>query len=290
MEGDVQAAGDRNLLAGQPFRARRVELQHVADVAGLPLAPLPIGCPELATSSAASSSTCASTTAANERSAAARSAGASRGPTPLGRLRARDRVVDAGRRRACSTVRNTSSVAGLISFRRAHHALTFPSHVRVRPRPRPANSRRSSRRLLRMPLHRQTQNASPASSTASMTPSPRRVALTIRPSPSSVDRLVVVALRVGRLADQRRQPGAGHRAHRRRGEHRVARAGGRSWPSTSGRCWCRVPPSATLSTCAPRQMPSTGSRRASAPRSSANSQASRSRARARRCAGACACA
>ena len=37
-----------------------------------------------------------------------------------------------------------------------------------------------------------------------------------------VDGLVVVALGVRRFADQRGQPGAGHGAHRRRREHRVA--------------------------------------------------------------------
>ena len=74
---------------------RRVVVQHVAHVAGLPAA-LPIGCPELRTSSAASSSTCASTTAANARSAAARSAGRQRRPRPLRDDRAGDRVVDGG--------------------------------------------------------------------------------------------------------------------------------------------------------------------------------------------------
>ena len=31
-----------------------------------------------------------------------------------------------------------------------------------------------------------------------------------------------------------------------------------SWPTTSGRCWTSVPPHATLMSCMPRQMPSTG--------------------------------
>ena len=34
-----------------------------------------------------------------------------------------------------------------------------------------------------------------------------------------------------------------------------------SWPTTSGRCWISVPPSATFISCMPRQMPSTGSPR-----------------------------
>ena len=36
VECDVQAAGDRNLLARQAFRGGGIELQHVADVAGFP--------------------------------------------------------------------------------------------------------------------------------------------------------------------------------------------------------------------------------------------------------------
>ena len=36
VEGDVEAAGHRDLLADQPLRRRRVVGQHVADVAGLP--------------------------------------------------------------------------------------------------------------------------------------------------------------------------------------------------------------------------------------------------------------
>ena len=43
------------------------------------------------------------------------------------------------------------------------------------------------------------------------------------------------------------------------------------WP---GRCWCSVPPQATLSACAPRQMPSSGIPRSSAARASASSKAS----------------
>ncbi len=36
VEGDVEPAGDGNLLAGQAFRATGIERQHVADVAGFP--------------------------------------------------------------------------------------------------------------------------------------------------------------------------------------------------------------------------------------------------------------
>ena len=48
------------------------------------------------------------------------------------------------------------------------------------------------------------------------------------------------------------------------------------WPTTSGRCWTRSPPSATLSTCEPRQMASTGRSRSIAAVSSASSAPSRS--------------
>jgi hypothetical protein len=37
VEGDVQPAGHRDLLAAQSFRRRRVVQQHVADLPGLPL-------------------------------------------------------------------------------------------------------------------------------------------------------------------------------------------------------------------------------------------------------------
>jgi hypothetical protein len=36
IEGDVQPARHRNLLAGQPLWGRRIVLQHITDVAGLP--------------------------------------------------------------------------------------------------------------------------------------------------------------------------------------------------------------------------------------------------------------
>ena len=49
-----------------------------------------------------------------------------------------------------------------------------------------------------------------------------------------------------------------------------------SWPTTSGRCWCSVPPNATFSSCAPRQTPSTGTPSARARSSTASSAASRS--------------
>jgi len=48
---------------------------------------------------------------------------------------------------------------------------------------------------------------------------------------------------------------------------------GPAWPS---RCWVRVPPIATLSSCMPRQIPSTGVPAARAARSRATSQVSRS--------------
>ena len=60
------------------------------------------------------------------------------------------------------------------------------------------------------------------------------------------------------------------------GERRRASSRCSSWPTTSGRCWCSVPPAATFMTCIPRQMPSSGRSRSSARRASASSNASRS--------------
>ena len=106
----------------------------------------------------------------------------------------------------------------------------------------------------------------------------RRVAGTIRPSPT------------------RRRPGGGGtwcrarsspaaraasepESSRRRGRRRRSCRGLRrcsSWPTSSGRCWSSVPPSATLSSCIPRQIPSTGMSRSTARRASAISTWSRS--------------
>ena len=44
------------------------------------------------------------------------------------------------------------------------------------------------------------------------------------------------------------------------------------WPMVAGACWSSVPPSATLSTCVPRQMASSGRSRSSAPRARATSR------------------
>ena len=54
VEGDIQPPAT-GICCRQSFRARRVELQHIADVAGLPLR-VADRVPELRTSSAASSS------------------------------------------------------------------------------------------------------------------------------------------------------------------------------------------------------------------------------------------
>ncbi len=95
VERDVQSACHRNLLAGQPFRGGGVELQHIADVAGLPLR-VADRMPGVGDLERASSSTCASTAAAKARNAAARSAGASRAQSRCAALGAGHRVVDAG--------------------------------------------------------------------------------------------------------------------------------------------------------------------------------------------------
>ena len=91
-----------------------------------------------------------------------------------------------------------------------------------------------------------------------------------------IDGLVVVALRVGRspISAASRVPGTVLTPMSRTPR---CPADARNDRSTSGRCWCRVPPSATLSTCAPRQMPSTGMPRRIAPRSARTPCASRSR-------------
>ena len=266
VERDVETARDRNLLAGQPFRAGRVELQHVADVARPPTRALPIGCPELATSSAASSSTWASTTAANARSAAARSAGASSGPALLGGLRAGDRVVDRGHVELLDGAQHLLGrrVDQLSTAAHRAHFLCARRRAAAPTSPRTAAGRRAVPRDATARPRPSCAGVAPGRvSTASITPSVSPGA-DDQPVPEPVDGLVVVALRVGGLADQRRHPGAGHRRDRRRAEHRVARWCP-VWPTTSGRCWCSVPPSATLSTCAPRQMPSTGMPRANAP-------------------------
>ena len=49
-----------------------------------------------------------------------------------------------------------------------------------------------------------------------------------------------------------------------------------SWPWESGTCWISVPPVATLSSCMPRQIPSSGRSRSSARRARATSKVSRS--------------
>ena len=169
-----------------------------------------------------------------------------------------------------STVRSTSSVAGLMTSDVAHARDPFRRDMPSPPRRRPRTD--AGRRV------------APRDATAPPT---------TKVSPGQFDRLDH-AVGVARADDQAlaqlgRWPGGGSTAHRNtRRSAWPAECPARSctrdventalpaWcllcPTTSGRCWCSVPPSATLSTCAPRQMPSTGSPRFSAPASSANSQ------------------
>ena len=51
----------------------------------------------------------------------------------------------------------------------------------------------------------------------------------------------------------------------------IGKPGAGLCPAPSARCWHKVPPRATLSSCMPRQMPSTGSPAASAAASSSSS-------------------
>ena len=222
VEGDVQAAGHRNLLAGQPFRASRSRTAARRGRGRPPTRALPIGCPELATSSAASSSTCASTDRGERAQRGGPLGGGQPRPIPLCRLGARHRVVDAG------LVGLLDGAQHLLGGRVDHFAERahcrghlFPSHTAARGLDHRGEQPKVVEPLLGMPLHRQNEVRRRAISTASMTPS-ESCALTIRPVAEPVDGLVVVALRIRRFADQRGQPGAGHRAHRRRGEHRVA--------------------------------------------------------------------
>ena len=99
----------------------------------------------------------------------------------------------------------------------------------------------------------------------------------LQPLPQAVDALVVVGPDDEAL-DPRR--GAGERVrvepHVVLAEGAGDRRGASRAPSASGRCWTSVPPSATFSSCMPRQIPSTGMSRSSARRASASSKASRS--------------
>ena len=229
VERDVQSAGDRNLLAGQAFRAGRVELQHVADVAGLPLgvADHVPGVGHLQRGQLVRRGHRPPPRTPATRPA--RSAGASCGPLLLRGLRAGDRVVDAGGTSSSSTVRSTSSVAGLISVdvltRLLPVASLLPPSFRCVFRRRlddPGEQPQVVEPFLGMPLHRQRRKLSPGQSRP-----PRHAVRVPRAGDQTLaelgDGLVVIALRVGGLTDQRGQPGAGHRADRRCAEHGVAR-------------------------------------------------------------------
>ena len=213
VEGDVQTAGDRNLLAGQPFRARRVKLQHVADVAGLPLrvADRVTGVRHLERGQLID------VRVDRGRERAQRRRPARRAPAAPNPLRRTWRAPPRRRRRptsVSSTVRSSSSVAGLITCRRVTRSF-------LRPSPIVAAASTTTRR---------TAAGRPAVPRDAIAPRKRRASPgnldrlddtvgVLRADDQAVaepgDRLMVIALCIGGFADQRRQPGARHRAHRR---------------------------------------------------------------------------
>ena len=108
----------------------------------------------------------------------------------------------------------------------------------------------------------------PVSSTASTTPS-GACPTHARPAPGVGDGLVVQAVdRAPRPVDRRAA------CCPRRTAPRARRPPPTGW---AARCWCRVPPRCTLSSCSPRQIASTGRSRSSAAASSASSRSSRAR-------------
>ena len=252
-------------------------MQHVADVAGLPLGVADrvpgVGAPRARRARRRARRRPRRTRAARRpaRRAPARPSAAAR--PWRGRPRRRRR-----RRRAARRSRSTSSVAGLISVDVRSRAHSSPLHVRSRtrprrPRPRTAAGRRGvSSGCHCTPTHECVARAA--------RPPGRRRRRSVRADDQAVaepvDRLVVVALHVEstrRSAPASRVPG--RPCDRRCREHARCPAGsgrGRRRRAGAG-AGCRR--SATLSTWAPRQMPSTGMPRSIAPRSSANSQASR---------------
>ena len=131
--------------------------------------------------------------------------------------------------------------------------------------PRTARSApRDGRRASRRATARRARSAPPASSMPSIVPSGAH-ATRARPAPSRStawwwNEFTASASPPTTAAS--REPG---RDPRRRGSADAARIAWRwstSRPTTSGRCWCSVPPRATFSACAPRQMPSIGIPRA----------------------------
>ena len=144
---------------------------------------------------------------------------------------------------------------------------------RAPDRSKSASSLRRGRRASRRATARRARTGAGRSSIASITPS-ARPGDGAQADAELVDRLVVEGVDLdGRAAARRRAESGATRTSC------VTRAG-LAWrcsivPSVmSGRCWCSVPPRATLSSWAPRQMPRIGSPRASAWRQSASSNAS----------------
>ena len=208
VEGDVQPAGHGNLPAGQPFRGSRIELQHVAHVTGLPLgaADRMPGVGDLQGGQLIDVGVDRGGEGPQRRGPFSRRRS---GPGLLRDLGPRDGVVDprgVGQLDACAA---TCSVAGLISSVAVTGSLSL-SHTPAPPRTSPANSRRSSRRLLGMPLHRQNEVVAGHFDGLDHTVVVRRA--DHQPVAEPVDGLVVVALRIRALPDQPGQPAAGRRS------------------------------------------------------------------------------
>ena len=146
VERHVQPTGHRNLLAGQSFRRTRIELQHVADVPGLPprRTDRMTGVGDLESGQLLD----VGIDDGREIPQCARPLGRGQpGPLPLSRLCAGDRVVDAG------GVGELDGAQQLLGRRVDHltgrHALTFcvfRCPYADEACTRPANNRRSSSR------------------------------------------------------------------------------------------------------------------------------------------------
>ena len=281
-EGEVDAAGDRDRVAEQPLGRARVVAEDVGDHADLAAG---VG-DRLADVARLERGQVLG--AARDRAATGASAGASRrrdrppgrgtpprpGDARVGLLRAGPRAprastssvagsmritVDAHSRLARVTssrtcVSDSAALRARIHQRPDHAAalvlLGVPQHAQGVSACRAA---RSPRRCRRRPTSRRRPAPSPSSSTPWWwwtSTAVRSRADRARGERARLEAALVVA------------EGAGHVA--------VASS------ERSGRCWSSVPPQATLSSCMPRQMPSTGMSRSSAACASASSKRSRS--------------
>ena len=128
---------------------------------------------------------------------------------------------------------------------------------------RTATAARRRRRASRRATARRARSARPAPRSPRSAPS-RRPRDGAQVEADAVDRLVVEGVDLDRAAAGRlREARVGRDAHLvARLRAGLGSGGARSLPSVnSGRCWCSVPWRATLSSCAPRQMPRIGMRR-----------------------------